>query len=464
MVLSISLLLAAFAIGVDILFVQHLRDAFDRALLAKAQSLSALLEQDEDGVDFDFAPETMPEFSAGPTAEYFELWLEGRPRRLRAAALGADELPRFRERIVHPRYRDLILPDGRVGRAVQLDFLPRLDPKEKLDPALIKRPLASLVTARDSSQLERLIGGLRAALAMLVCGGIGVAFYLVRRTVSHGLLPLNLMRAQLASLQATTLYTRLTLPDNAAELAPLVTQFNTLLADLEAAFRREQDFSIAAAHELRTPLAEIRSLAEVGARYADDRALASEYFTDIVAAVTQLEQLARTLLTLARHDSGFANELQLENIDLVAACKQAWCAVSADAHAHQLHYCYRGPSVVDIRSDAYTLNLLLRNILGNAVAHSPAGAEITIDCRVENASVVLAVANPGGRLQASDLPHLFERFWRKDAARREDGHAGLGLSLVRAYAAQLGIRGSVTLDEQRRFVLQLTGFTSVSAE
>lgn len=448
MVLCVSLMLAAFALGVDMLFVQHLRDEFDRTLLAKAQSLGALLEQDEDGVDFDFdfAPETMPEFSAGPTAEYFELWLEGWPHSQRAAALGADELPRLRERVAHPRYRDLILPDGRAGRAVQLDFLPRLDPKEKLDPAHTKRPFASLVTARDRSALERLISGLRAALGVLVCSGICVAFYLVRRTVRHGLLPLNELRAQLASLHATTLHTRLSLPDNAAELAPLVAQFNTLLADLEAAFCREQDFSIAAAHELRTPLAEIRSLAEVGARYADDRALASEYFADIVAAVTQLEQLARTLLTLARLESGFADELQLENIDLVAACKQAWCAVTAVAIAHQLRYSYRGPHLVDIRSDGHTLDLLLRNILGNAVAHSPAGAEIAIDCRVENTSVVLAVANPGGELQASDLPHLFERFWRKDAARREDGHSGLGLALVRAYAAQLGIQTSAMLD------------------
>lgn len=462
LVLAVSILLLAFALGIDTLFGHYLRTEFDRALLAKAQSLSTLLEQDEEGVDFDFAPETMPEFAAGPAAEYFQLWLEGWPHSQGAPALGAHGLPRFATRASTPRYRNLILPDGRAGRAVQLDFLARLDPKENLDPAHIKRPLASLVAARDRSPLERLVGGLRAGLAVLVLTGIGAAVYLVRRTVRHGLLPLNVMRAQLATLQATTLHARLTLPDNAAELAPLVTQFNTLLADLEDAFRREQDFSVAAAHELRTPLAEIRSLAEVGARFADEGALASEYFTDIVAAVTQLETLARNLLVLARHDSGRDVGLQLQDIDLVAAVKQAWRAEATRATARKLRYRYSGPAMVSIRSEGNTLELLLRNVIGNAVAHSPAGAEVSVDCRVDNRSIALAVANPSGDLLASDLPHIFERFWRKDAARSEDGHAGLGLALVRAYATRLGVQSSAVLDADGRFELQLTGFTAVS--
>ena len=460
--LAVSALLLVFAIGIDALFVHHLRTEFDRALLAKAQSLSTLLEQDEDGVDFDFTPETMPEFAAGPAAEYFELWLASWPRAQRAVALGATDLPRFADPAPAPRYRDVVLPDGRAGRAVQLDFLARLDPKEHLDPARIKRPLATLVTARDRSALERLVGGLRAGLALLVLTGIGLAYYLVERTVSHGLRPLAAIRAQLANLHAMTLHTRLTLPHNAAELAPLVEQFNTLLADLEDAFRREQDFSVAAAHELRTPLAEIRSLAEIGARFADDRALAGEYFADIVAAVTQLETLARNLLALARHDSGLASDPEIEDIDVVAAIAQAWRAEAVTANARQLRYRYSGSAAVCIRAERNALDLLLRNVIGNAVAHSPTASEISVVCRVDNASVTVAVANPRGDLEAHDLPQLFERFWRKDTARGEDGHAGLGLALVRAYAAQLGVQSSATLDEDGQFVLRLAGFTAVS--
>ena len=84
--LAVSALLLAFAVGMNALFVHHLRNEFDRALLAKAQSLSTLLEQDEEGVDFDFASETMPEFAARPDAEYFELWLASWPRTQRAAS------------------------------------------------------------------------------------------------------------------------------------------------------------------------------------------------------------------------------------------------------------------------------------------------------------------------------------------------------------------------------------------
>ncbi len=459
--LAMSALLLAFAVGMDALFVHHLRSEFDRALLAKAQSLSTLLEQDEDGVDFDFAPETMPEFAARPDAEYFELWLASWPRTQRAAALGAHHLPRFVDRAPSPRYRNLPLPDGRAGRAVQLDFLARLDPKERLDPARIARPLATLVTARDRTALEHLVGGLRAGLALMVLTGIGLARYLVRRTVSHGLRPLTVIRTQLASLHATTLHGRLALPDHAAELAPVVEQFNALLADLEDAFRREQNFSAAAAHELRTPLAEIRSLAEIGERFADDCALASEYFADIVAAVTQLETLACNLLALARHDSGRRGDLELEDIEVVAAVAQAWRVAAATASARKLRYRYSGPVAVTVRAERNALDLLLRNVIGNAVAHSPADAEVAVECRVDATGVALAVANPRGELEEHDLPHIFDRFWRKDAARREDGHAGLGLALVRAYAEELGVQSSAVLDQDGRFVLRLEGFRAV---
>lgn len=460
LVLAIGALLLAFAVGIDTLFVRHLRTEFDRALLAKAQSLSTLLEQDEEGVDFDFAPETMPEFAAGPAAEYFQLWLAGWSRARRAAALGTNDLPRFADRAALPRYRNLVLPDGRAGRAVQLDFLAHLDPKEHLDPTRVKRPLASLVTARDRTQLERLVRGLRAGLALLVITGFGLAHYLVRRTVSHGLQPLTAMRAQLATMHATTLHARLTLPDNAAELAPLVEQFNALLADLEDTFRREQTFSVAAAHELRTPLAEIRSLAEIGARFADDRALASEYFADIVAAVTQLETLARRLLVLAHHDSGRASEPHFEDIDVVAAIAQAWRADAATASARMLHYVYRGPLTVTIRTERNALDLLLRNVIDNAIAHSPTASEISVECHVDTAGVAVTIANPRGGLEESDLPYIFQRFWRKDAARGADGHVGLGLALVRAYAEQLGVQSIAMLDGEGQFVLRLAGFTA----
>ena len=461
LVLVVSGLLLAFAIGVEVLFVHHLRAEFDRALLAKAQSLSALLEQDEEGVDFDFAPESMPEFAAGPSADYFQLWLASWPHARRAPALGGDDLPRLPDRSQSPRYRNLTLPDGRAGRAVQLDFLANLDPKEHLDPARIERPLATLVTARDSSALERLVSGLRMALALLVVTGIALAHTLVRRTISHGLQPLGAVQAQLANLHVTTLNARLALPDKAAELAPLLEQFNVLLAELEDAFRREQTFSAAAAHELRTPLAEIRSLAEIGARFADDRALASEYFADIVAAVTQLETLTRNLLALARHDTIGSNQPQLEDIDLTAAIAVAWDAELASAHARKLRLCYSGPAAVNVYSQRNVLQLLLHNVIGNAVAHSPADAEIAIECRVESSGIALAVANPRGDLEEHDLPQIFERFWRKDAARRDDGHAGLGLSLVRAYAEQIGVEVTAKTDAQGRFILQFENFTAV---
>ena len=183
----------------------------------------------------------------------------------------------------------------------------------------------------------------------------------------------------------------------------------------------------------------------------------------IVAAVTQLETLARNLLALARHDSGQRIDPSLEDIDVVAAVVEAWRGQEAGAKARQLTYRYSGPLSARIRAERQTLDLLLSNVLGNAVAHSPTGAEVSIACRVDEGGVALVVANPRGSLEDADLAHIFERFWRKDAARTEEGHAGLGLALVRAYAERLGVQSSAVLNGEGQFVLRLEGFVAASS-
>ena len=459
MLLAISAVLIISGCAIDRLIGHQLQVEFDRALVAKAQTLAALLEQDEEGVEFDFVPSAMPEFSATrPDAEYFELWLAPWPHSRRAGALQDAHLPRFDDRAQVPRYRDAVLPDGRPGRLVQLDFLAALDPKEKHDPATLIRPLATLVFARDRVRLGQLSRGLRLGLLLIVAVAVALSGWLVQRTVGRSLRPLVAIQTQLAGLHARALHTRLALPENTRELAPLVDQFNALLTELEQAFLREQDFTAAAAHELRTPLAEIRSLAEVGERFGTEGALASEYFADIVAVVTQMETLTRNLLGLARLDGGLRAASHPQTTDLVRAAAQAWARTSAAVASRKLHYTYDGPSATIVWADREICELLFANLLGNAIAYSPAGAEIRVACTVANGRVDIALANACTDLLPADLPHVFERFWRKETARSDGGHAGLGLAFVRAYANQLGVNSVALLDHDGRFVVRLEGF------
>ena len=455
------LVIAGFAI--DGLIRLHSGAEFDRALLAKAQTLALLLEQDEDGVDFDYVPGALPEFSVGPGAEYFELWFANWPQSRRAEALQEAHLPRFGDRSLHPRYRALQLPDGRAGRSIQLDFFPHLDPKENLDPATLTRSPATLLVARDRARLDHAVQRMRLALMLIVAITLGCSWGIVRMTVARSLRPLAEIRAQLAAMHARALHTRLTLQEQIIELAPVVDQFNALLAILENAFSREQEFAAAAAHELRTPLAEIRRLAEIGGRFADDSALAREYYADIVAAVIQLESLARNLLALARHDHDQPAKVGGETFDLARACAQAWQRTAVSAADRALRFEYRGPATVVVRAKREMVDLILTNLISNTIAYSPVGAAVTLEITVEGAQVTLTLANPNDDLEESDLSRVFDRFWRKDEARHVEGHAGLGLALVRAYGTQLKVKCAVLIDAQRRFVIRLEGFELVGA-
>ncbi len=435
-----------------------LKTEFDRALLAKAQTIAGLLEQDEIGLEFDFFAKTMPEFAIG-SGEYFELWVAGWPTSRRAASLGAEHLPRLPGRATTTRLHDIRLREGQALRLLQMDFLPQLDPKEQLDPDTVTRPEATLVMGRSRETLDSQQHRLRVSIAGVLGVALLIVIFAVRDAVTRGLSPLRDLRAQLARLNAKALSSRVVLADNYVELAPLIAQTNQLLAELEHAFERERLFAVAAAHELKTPLAEIRSLAEVAARFVDDRNLASEYLNDIADSVARLDNLTERLLLLAelaREDS----VKTLEAIDLAALISDVWDRHKTTRGARGLRL--EGRTNLKIQGHRAFLELIFSNLIGNVVAHSADHTVTMVSCREEpRGRAFVEVTNPSSDLTDADVAHVFDQFWRKDPARRADGHLGLGLALVRSCSAALGLQCGAHLSDQRLFTVRIDGFRVV---
>jgi two-component system, OmpR family, heavy metal sensor histidine kinase CusS len=276
---AIPLLLAA-GLGLRIIVAQSLQGEFDRALLAKARGLVALTEQEGDQVEFEFESEHMPEFGGGGAAEYFELWLaDGSLLRRSPSFDQSDEtrgarLPRSPHRTATPSFRDVRLPDGRRGRQIQIEFVPALDTED--DPAggvatppaeASSRPAATLLVAREREEIEAAVHRLELTLAGLGLGVMVALAGLAQLALRVGLRSLDLLTGQVRALDATSLETRVRVPAPPEEIAVVVEQVNALLARLEAAFRRERRLSSDIAHELKTPIAELRNLSEVGARW-----------------------------------------------------------------------------------------------------------------------------------------------------------------------------------------------------
>ena len=191
---------------------------------------------------------------------------------------------------------------------------------------------------------------------------------------------------------------------------------------MQSAFEREKRFSANVAHELRTPLAELKTLAEVGKMGLDDPAQANEFFTDVGEISGQMEKVVITLLELARSEAGLLRS-DPEDIELEHYCDEVWRHTINGRGADKTLVKNIPPGLV-ISTDREKLGMILGNLFVNAVSYSPDNAEIHLAAEIRNENVVLEVRNASIDLKPEDIVHMKDRFWRKQKAHHANGHSG----------------------------------------
>jgi two-component system, OmpR family, heavy metal sensor histidine kinase CusS len=476
LVLSLGLLLCVSGGLLDTVIRTQLVREFDRVLLARAQSLIALTEDEGSvvtvEVELEFETTLMPEFGeAADRPEYFAMWLPSGALLAKSPSLGAHDLQRPPTLTNVPLFRDFVLPDGRAGRLVEMAFVPRGvhattcqdnqdDADTEAEPVVLhptQCPLWALVllVARDREDLDTLLATLRLALALGVAGLLAVLVILVRLTLRLGLRPLDEIRRQVARLDIRSLTTGIRIRTQTTELSPIVRQLNDLLRRLDAAFLRERQFSSDVAHELRTPLAELRTLTDVGLRWPEDTQAVTQYFADAQAICLHMERIVVSLLTLARCEEGTL-QVSSQPINVRELVEASWALVAHPAEEKTLTFQYTIPPTYCVTSDRALLHTVLNNLLHNAVAYSPPQSIIHCVAAAEGQAMRLTIRNLTDDLTPADLPHVFERFWRKDPARTAGDHTGLGLAIVQALSALLHLGVDVALDAEHHFVIALS--------
>ncbi len=469
---GMAVLMIIAGITIDYLLRGQLKTEFDRNLLSKAMSLVTLSEQDEGEVEFDFVDRFMPEFAVDERPEYFQLWLADGTLIERSDSLGEADLPRSGPPLGTPRFTDLTLPDGRAGRLVAVRFVPYQDgadedgkdAREREHPGSqpdgdagvpASEIRADIAVARGTEDRDHLILIVRTTLAATFIALMGAAALLVRLSVDRGLKPLNKIADEVRNLEVDNLNTRLPDTSGSDELAPITRQLNELFERLEAAFQREKRFSGNVAHELRTPIAELRSLAEVGQEWPADRDMVKDFFGELVHLADDMERTVTNLMMLSQLEAG-TQRVEMAPIDLSRLIEKTWKRLASQANGKQVRLDNRVRGDLKVRSDEDKLTLILTNLFSNAVSYSPDHSAIVVEAAEGRGGARLAVSNPTVDLAEKDLPLMFERFWRKDEARTGGRHAGLGLSLVKALADHLSIKISSVLDKSRRFTILLS--------
>ncbi len=460
-----ALLLAALSFAVYARARALLIAQFDDGLRARAAGLVALLDWESGGrVEFDYKGEFMPEFERRVGGYFFELWLEQSDRPLeRSHSLGSADLPRFAS--ADGEFRDLALADGAPARAIGLRVAPEVETEragETPDPEIAPAadaPGAIVVVAGDTTSIAAQLRRLALELAGACAAGIVLIALIVRRTLAAGLAPLVEFSDLAARLDAGHLAERFSTERIPSELAPIAARLNDLLARLESAFARERRFSADVAHELRTPIAELRTLADVGATIPVADTETAAFFHDAREIASQMDATVSALLLIARCESGGQpiERLPVDIGQLVTTLHREYepraCArgVALECHA---------AAGFIVETDGALFARLARILLANAVDYTSAGGLIDIHADARD----FTITNGPTNLLPADMQRLGERFWRKDPARADSTHAGLGLALAAEIARLLGLRLTPILGANTLLTMRVSWAESQSAE
>ncbi len=429
---------------------------FDATLRAKATAISTVTEQSGKRVEVEFSDRFMREFGERVATDFFEVWLSDGSILSRSESLGASDLPCLFGTFDQPKLWNCALPSGFAGRAIGFKFLPRLIRQERLPAAPSE---IVLVVASDRRGLDRTLTTLGCVLSG--CGVLLLAAtaLLVPRVLKGELAPLNQLADQAARVNANSLATRFPTELMPAELRPISSRLNDLLARLQEAFERERRFGADLAHELRTPIAELRSLAELALKWPDARE--AETDREVLAVAVQMEGIVTRLLVLLRSERGQL-PVALERVALAPLVENVWRSFAKRAESKHLKVVREVPESAEFEADPVLARSILANLVDNAIEYTPVGGMIRVEGEVLGPQIKLRVTNTIENLTPEDLPKLFDRFWRKDLARSGNEHSGLGLPLARAFARALGGELTAALEDPSRLTLTYSSRAAVA--
>jgi len=291
--------------------------------------------------------------------------------------------------------------------------------------------------------LHKLVGELLVVglLVLLACA-LG-SYWLAARAFA----PIQRLAATARAIKAGDLRSRVTVPTARDEVQYLALTLNEMIDSLDQAFSRQRRFVADASHELRTPVAVIRNKTDVALLGASTQQDYVTVLQGINAEAERLGNLISDLLALARGDEGRTQfERESVRLDLLAGAVAANGEPLAAERAITLEV--QAPRPVTILGDEARLIQVVMNLLENAVRYTHPGGRVTVVVEARKNQARLAVRDTGIGIEPEHLPHIFERFYRVDPARRHRGgsSSGLGLSIVEWVVRAHG--GAVAVESQ----------------
>jgi signal transduction histidine kinase len=432
-----QLLLAVGLVDVAVFVTRnHLRDAFEVALHGRAMSILALVRYGEvDPHQLVFENSLVPPPIDPAAPDIYEVYANDRTLIARS--------PNWPEKhgVLPPREHRWIASyviKGVPYRALRMEHIPVLDLEDK-------GAAPDYLTVTYAAPVSSVIAAVRQVLTYIVIGSMillaisgGFSIWALRRSLR----PLSELAEGAAAISPSNW--NLDLPEEAGdtlELEPLTQAMTSMLAGLHRAFTQQREFLANAAHELKTPVAILKSTLQSLAqrpRSAEEYRAGLELALDDMA---RLEKLLHSMLRLARAEQWAAGNLSrdLARVDVAVTCEAAIERVHAVADQRGIAIEFTPNGAMRLYADPDDLELVWSNLLENAIRFSPDRATVRIKMLSSRGRGCVEVADEGPGIPADELPHIFERFHRGDASRtRNTGGYGLGLAISKALVEAYG--------------------------
>ncbi len=459
LIITIAISQLVLAIGlIDVaVFVTRaqLRKAFDVALRGRAMSIAALVRYSEDEphkllFESDLVPPPLQE----GVPDLYEVVANGHTLIARSPNWPAQKevLPPKSERWIAT-----YVINGIPYRVRFLEHIPVLDREGDL-------PSSDFLTIRYASPIEPINQAVNEVLLYIAGGSVllllisgGFALWALRRSLR----PLAAMATSAGAISTSNW--ELNPPQEALdtlELAPLTRAMTSMLDGLHRSFTQQREFLANAAHELKTPVAILKSTLQSllqRPRTSDEYRVGLEEALDDMA---RLEKLLHSMLRLARAEQWASGNLRrdLAPVDVSMTCQLAIERLQAVAQQRDIKIDFTTNGVIRLPADPDDLELVWSNLLENAIRFSPTGETVRMVIRANNGHGSVEVSDRGPGIPVSELPRIFERFHRADASRaRNTGGYGLGLAISKALVEAYGgtIEPQISPGEGTRMVVTL---------
>lgn len=296
--------------------------------------------------------------------------------------------------------------------------------------------MAETLTKRDLMK-EEIIAAMVLPQLLMVILATALLFYGTRR----GLLPLNRLRdliSQRTHLDLSPVPTE----DSPLEVHPLLNAMNDLMRRVRESIELQQRFIADASHQLRTPVAGLKTQAEMALREQDPAAVQGA-LRQMRDSSARLAHLITQLLSMARVERNSGRELVLRPLDIIELTREVTADSVAAALAAQIDLGFDAPQrPAMVEGDALMLREMLANLLDNAIRYTPPHGKITVCVLVHDERISLLVEDNGPGIPAAEREQVFERFYRRVGSPAEG--CGLGLAIVREIAAAHRIEVSLS--------------------